>query len=114
MDELVKWRSMAQVSMQLCFRVFRLYHRYHVPFLTMPVRHLGNIEYGKETFSFGDTDLTNKSRKGMLCIDIIRPSASVTAAIRRASIELVCVWYTSIDIWKNMYVRIGIIIEWKM
>ena len=61
------------------------------PFLTIPVRHLGNIEYGKEKIRLGDTDPTNHSRKGSLCIDIIRPSTSVAAASRCVSIRLVCV-----------------------
>ena len=63
------------------------------PFLTILARHLGNIEYVKEKFSFSDTDPTNNGRKGMLCNDIIRPSASVTAASRCVNIGLVCVWY---------------------
>ena len=84
------------------------------PFLTIPVRYLGNIEYSKEKFSFGDTDPTNSSRKGSLCIDIIPPSSSVTAASRCASIGLVWAWYICIDIWKNMYARKGIIIGWKV
>ena len=57
------------------------------PFLTIPVRHLEDIEDGKLNISLGDTYPCDPSRKGRLCIDITRLSASVTVASRCVSIE---------------------------
>ena len=84
------------------------------PLRTIPVRHLGSVDDGEERICFCDTFPTHYNHKGMLCIDVIRPASLVNAASRCVSIGRVWVWYTCIDIWKNMYVRKGIIIVWKV